>query len=174
MVSGTCIVIPQWVRLGKLCHNPGVQGSVTVNMKADPQAIWELVSDVTRIGSYSPETFEAVWVDPATGPAVGARFRGHVKRNGRGPIYWTTCEVTECEPGRVFAFHVLTGDRPTNTWKYELAATGSGTDVTESFQLAPLPLLRLYWALAGWTRGKTNRRGMQQTLERIKAQIEAA
>ena len=145
-----------------------------MNMKAEPQAIWDLVSDVTKIGSYSPETFEGVWVEPATGPEVGARFRGHVKRNGRGPIYWTTCEVTECEPGKVFAFQVLTGDRPTNTWKYELTPTGDGTDVTESFELAPLRSLQLYWALFGWTRGKTNERGMRQTLERVKAQIEAA
>ena len=34
------------------------------------------MSDVTKIGSYSPETFEAQWLDGATGPAVGARFRG--------------------------------------------------------------------------------------------------
>ena len=58
--------------------------SVTVHMAAPPERVWELVSDVTRIGSYSPETFEAEWLDGATGPAVGAKFRGHVKRNGRG------------------------------------------------------------------------------------------
>ena len=31
-----------------------------------------MVSDVTRIGEFSPETFEAEWLDGATGPAVGA------------------------------------------------------------------------------------------------------
>jgi len=141
-------------------------------MKADPERIWELVSDVTRIGAYSPETFEAEWVAPATGPAVGARFRGHVKRNGRGPVYWTTCEVTESDPGRVFAFHVLTNGRPTNTWKYELKPGDGVTEVTESFQLAPVLLLRVYWALAGWARGQTNEQGMRRTLDRIKAQVE--
>ena len=59
--------------------------SVTIHMKASPQQVWDLVSDVTRIGRYSPETFEAEWVDGATGPATGAKFRGHVKRNGKGP-----------------------------------------------------------------------------------------
>ena len=157
------------------CYLPGVHGSVTVSMNADPETIWSLLSDVTRIGSFSPETFEAEWIEGATGPAVGARFRGHVKRNGIGPIYWTTCEVTESEPGRVFAFHVLTGRRPTNTWKYELAPTPDGTtDVTESFQLAPVLPLRIYWTLAGWARGRTNERGMRQTLERVKAQVEPA
>ncbi len=75
--------------------------SVTIHMKASPQQVWDLVSDVTRIGRYSPETFEAEWVDGATGPATGAKFRGHVNRNGRNIMrYWTTCTVRECEPGQ--------------------------------------------------------------------------
>jgi hypothetical protein len=44
--------------------------------------------------------------------------------------------------------------------------------VTESFQLADQIWLNLYWTLFGWTRGKTNRNGMQTTLERIKAEVE--
>jgi uncharacterized protein YndB with AHSA1/START domain len=149
-----------------------MQDSVTVHIDAPADRIWELVSDVTRIGSYSPETFEAKWVDGATGPAVGAKFRGHVKRNGRGPIYWTTCTVRECEPGRVFSFGVGSSDKPLNVWSYSLAPAGDGTDVTESFHLAHTAPLRLYWSLFGWSRGKTNREGMRTTLERIKAEVE--
>ena len=148
--------------------------AVTVHIDASPEPIWALVSDVTKIGRYSPETFEAEWLDGATGPAVGARFRGHVKRNGKGPIYWTTCTVTACEPGREFAFGVGASDKPMNVWRYELQPAGDGTDVTESFTLSPTPPLRLYWALFGWTRGRTNRDGMRRTLERIKAEVEAA
>ena len=87
--------------------------AVTVHMAAPPEQIWELVSDVTRIGEYSPETFGAEWLDGTTGPAVGARFRGHVKRNGKGPTYWTTCTVLVSEPGNEFAFGVGPGpDQP--------------------------------------------------------------
>jgi hypothetical protein len=150
-----------------------MNGSVTVHMNASPAAVWDLVSDVTRIGEFSPETFEAEWLDGATGPAVGATFRGHVKRNGRGPTYWTTCRVVECEPGAVFGFAVINRGKPVNTWTYRLAATDGGTDVTESFQLAPALLLKIYWALIGWSRGKTNERGMRTTLEQIKAVVEA-
>ena len=39
--------------------------SVTVRMAAPPEKVWALVSDVTRIGRYSPETFEAQWLDGA-------------------------------------------------------------------------------------------------------------
>jgi hypothetical protein len=80
--------------------------------------------------------------------------------------------VTTCVPGSVFGFDVLTGDRPTNTWTYRIEPAGDGSDVTESFQLADNVLLKVYWALLGWTRGKTNRSGMQATLEAIKAEVE--
>jgi len=149
-----------------------MRDSVTVHMAAPPDKVWDLVSDVTKIGRYSPETFEAEWLDGATGPAVGAKFRGHVKRNGRGPVYWTKCEVTACEPGRKFAFGVLTGGRVLNVWSYTLDPAGDGTDVTESFELTPVLPIRIYWALLGWARGKTNRNGMRTTLERIKAEVE--
>jgi hypothetical protein len=141
-------------------------------MAASPEQIWALVSDVTRIGRYSPETFEAEWVDGATGPAVGARFRGHVKRNQKGPTYWTTCTVTVSVPNQEFAFGVGPPDKPLNVWRYALKPVDGGTDVTESFALADTPMLRLYWALLGWARGKTNRNGMKATLERIKAEVE--
>ena len=48
-----------------------MQDAVTVHIDAPPEAVWDLVSDVTKIGRYSPETFEAEWLDGATGPAVG-------------------------------------------------------------------------------------------------------
>ena len=151
-----------------------MRDAVTVHVDAPPEAVWALVSDVTAIGRFSPETFEAQWLDGATGPALGARFKGHVKRNGRGPVYWTTCEVVACEPGREFGFAVLTGGRALNTWRYRLAPAGDGTDVTESFELADTPALRLYWRLLGWARGRTNREGMRATLERVKAEVEGA
>ena len=146
--------------------------SVTVHIEAPPEKVWDLVSDVTKIGRYSPETFEAEWLDGADGPAVGARFRGHVKRNGKGPIYWVTCTVMESVPGREFAFGTGNPEKPMNVWRYQLEPSGTGTDVTESFRLADILFFRIYWALLGWARGRTNRNGMRTTLERIKAEVE--
>jgi len=142
-------------------------------MAAPPDRVWQLISDVTQIGRYSPETFEAEWIDGTTGPAVGARFRGHVRRNGRGPVYWTKCTVTASDPGRAFAFDVGVGDRAVNTWRYQLEPAGDGTDVTESFQLADTLPTRLYWKIAGRARNRTNVNGMRATLERIKAEVES-
>ena len=151
-----------------------MRGSVTVNMAAPADLVWDLVSDVTRVGEFSPETFEAQWLGGASGPAAGARFRGHVRRNGRGPVYWTTCTVTTCDPGREFAFTVAgPGGKTVNTWRYQLEPAAGGTDVTESFELPATLLARLYWRVAGSARGRTSINGMRVTLEKMKAAIEA-
>jgi Polyketide cyclase / dehydrase and lipid transport len=143
-------------------------------MAAPADQVWDLVSDITRIGEFSPETFEAQWLGGASGPAAGARFRGHVRRNGRGPVYWTVCTVTACDPGREFGFTVG-GPRGStvNSWRYQLQPTGGGTDVTESFELPDTLPTRLYWRVAGSARGRTNENGMRATLERIKAVVES-
>src|SRR6202012_4143602 len=117
-----------------------IPGSVTVRMAAPVREVWELVSDVTRVGEFSPETFEAQWLGGANGPRIGARFRGHVRRNGRGPVYWTVCTVSACEPEGEFAFDVGgPGGGAIFTWRHGLEPVTSapgGTDVTESFELA--------------------------------------
>ena len=61
-----------------------------------------------------------------------------------------------------------------NTWRYQLEPRAAGTDVTESFELADKPVMRLYWMIAGFARGRTNLDGMRITLERIKAVTESA
>ena len=151
-----------------------MEGSVTVHMAAPPMKIWDLVADVRNTGRFSPEVFEAEWLEGATGPAVGARFRGHVKRNEIGPVYWTTCRVSACEPGREFAFDVMMGDDPVNHWHYEFAPSGDGTAVTESFRLKMSPVLRVYTATLGPLRRRRNIRDMRKTLERIKDVAETA
>ncbi len=75
-----------------------MQGSATVSMSAPADKIWNLIADVRNTGRFSPEVFEAEWLDGATGPALGARFRGRLKRNEIGPVYWTTCRVTPASP----------------------------------------------------------------------------
>jgi hypothetical protein len=151
-----------------------MQAAVTLHIDAEPTKVWELVSDITKMGEYSPEVFEAEWLDGATGPAVGAKYRGHVKRNEKGPTYWTTCKVTECVPGEVFEFAVMFGDRAANTWRYEFKSAGGGTDVTESFHLADNLFTKIWRPLGGFLRERRNERDMLRTLERVKAVAEAA
>lgn len=148
-------------------------GEVTLRIDAPPSEVWALVTDVTRIGEFSPETFEARWTRGATGPEVGARFKGHVKRNGVGPTYWTLCTVTVCEPERHFEFSVGSDQVNINNWGYRLTAVDGGTDVTEYYRLEANLGTRLYWLLLGRLRARTNERGMRQTLERMRAVLES-
>jgi ligand-binding SRPBCC domain-containing protein len=151
-----------------------MQASVTVAMDAPAEKVWDLVADIRNTGKFSPETFEAEWLDGATGPALGATFRGHVKRNEIGPIYWTTCRVTACEPGSEFGFEVLVGNRPVNNWHYRFTPSGGGTEVTESFRMTEGLMTTLFGLFGGQLRKRRNIRDMRKTLERIKAAVEAA
>ncbi len=152
-----------------------MQGSVTVRIAAPPERVWALVTDVTITGRFSPETFDAEWLDGATGPGVGVRFRGHVRRNGRRwLVYWSSCTITTCEPSRDFAFQVdLVGGAKAVEWRYHLEPSEGGTDVTESFRLLDWFGSRLYTTFGERARTRTNLRNMQITLERIKAVAEA-
>lgn len=150
-----------------------MKGSVTVHIDAAPQDVWALVSDITNTGRFSPETIDAEWLGGASEPGVGVKFRGKVLRNGRPPAYWTVCRISECVPGEVFAFDVLgPGERVINSWRYDFEPEGGGTSATESFELASNPVTKVYWALLGKLRGRTNERGMRETLERVKEAAE--
>ena len=146
---------------------------VSLHMAVPPETVWALVSDVTRIGEFSPETFEARWRHGSTGPEVGAKFKGHVKRNGVGPTYWSPCRVTTCVPNEVFEFSVGLDEMTLNNWGYRLEPDGLGTRVTEYFRIEPSMPMRLYWTVLGPLRGRTNERGMRTTLERMKAVVES-
>jgi hypothetical protein len=150
-----------------------MDAAVTVSIAAPAQQIWDLVADVRNTGKFSPEVMGAEWLDGATGPALGAKFRGHVKRNEIGPVYWTTCRVTACEPGREFGFAVLLGERPVNNWHYRFAPVDGGTDVTESFRMSEGLFTTMFGLFGGQLRRRRNIRDMRKTLEGIKAVVEA-
>ena len=152
---------------------PSFGDEVSVWMDAPPSVVWDLVSDVTRIGEFSPETFEAKWTRGSTGPEEGAWFKGHVKRNGVGPTYWSLCRVTRCEVEEVFEFAVGTEEMNVNNWGYRLEPKDGGTLVTEYFRLASNLPTRVYWLLLGPLRRRTNQKGMRTTLERMKAVLES-
>jgi hypothetical protein len=133
-----------------------------------------MVSDVTRIGEFSPEAVSCEWIDGATGPAVGARFKGH---NKRGRTKWSTsCEVTACVRAKEFAF-VTHPDKPETLWRYQFSPAAGGTEVIETFELLR-PLGKASRLLTRVTTGVKDREAdmvdsMRQTLERLRVAAEA-
>jgi uncharacterized protein YndB with AHSA1/START domain len=109
----------------------GEQVSVSRDIAAPAERVWALISDVTRMGEWSPETVGATWLGRAVGPAPGARFRG---RNRNGRRTWTTvATVLEAEPGRSFAFRVKAGPFDVADWAYRIEPTAAGCRVTETW-----------------------------------------
>ena len=150
--------------------------SVSVEIEASPEAVYGLVSDITRMGEWSPECRRCRWTHGATGPAVGARFRARNKGR-RGPSWFTTPTVTVADPGREFAFNRSGPGIGSYTWRYVFEPTAHGTRLTESYDVErPLPQL-MTWLTAKWVgsddRDRDLHEGMQVTLDRIKAAAES-
>jgi uncharacterized protein YndB with AHSA1/START domain len=150
-----------------------VTRQVSVDVDASPEQVFDLVSDVTRMGEWSPESTGGQWRSGTPG-AVGATFRGN---NRRGRASWsTTCQVVASERGRVFAFAVGTADTPSTRWRYELVPLADGrTRVAESFEL-PRPMSSAARLLTRLTLGVRDREadledGMRTTLERLAAAV---
>lgn len=103
--------------------------SVVVN--ADADALYALVSDVTRMGEWSPQC-RACWWDEGGGPTVGTYFTG---RNDDGKRTWETrSRVVAADPGREFAWVVNDG---WVRWGFTLEQAGAGTRLTEHWSFEP-------------------------------------
>jgi hypothetical protein len=103
--------------------------SVVVDVDAD--RLYALVSDVTRIGEFSPQC-RACWWDEGGGPTVGAYFTG---RNETPERTWETrSRVVAAEPGREFAWVVNDG---WVRWGFHIEPADDGTRLTESWAFQP-------------------------------------
>lgn len=108
---------------------PTYAESVIVN--AAPSHVYDIVSDVTRTGEWSP-ICKQCWWDDGDGPRVGAWFTG---RNETPRRTWETrSQVIVAEPGREFAFLVGKGYV---RWGFTLAARDGMTELTESWEFRP-------------------------------------
>jgi uncharacterized protein YndB with AHSA1/START domain len=149
-----------------------VKGSATTVIDRPLPDVFQAVTDITRMGEWSPECVAGRWVEPAKGPATGAKFEGDNLAKA-GPItlkkWTTTSEVTEYTPNEVFEF-VAEGY---TTWRYEFEDRDGATSVTESFSHDPYEGVQrfVYGTLA--QRPKSMVKGMQETLDRIKDALES-
>ncbi len=145
-----------------------------MEVAATPSALYAMVSDVTRMGEWSPENVGCAWVGGATGPAVGARFKG---KNQIGGHKWSTVnEVVEAEPGKAFAFRTSSMGLKVAEWRYRFdgdEAAGTCT-VTESWTDQRGAIITFGGRLATGVadRDAHNRDGMAQTLAALKAAAE--
>lgn len=146
---------------------------VSLRIDAPTDRIYAIVTDIAQMGRLSPECTGGKWLGGATGPTVGAVFKG---TNKRGPARWSTKnKVIEADPGRAFSFQT---QQSGTQWTYRLEPDGDGTVVTESraaFKDRPRVGKLFTKAFLGGEDGHSDelREGMRATLERLKAVAEA-
>jgi uncharacterized protein YndB with AHSA1/START domain len=144
------------------------------SIAATPEAAWELIADITRMGDWSPETTRAEWAGGSTGPAVGAHFKG---TNQMGSKKWRSeCVVTACVPGRQFAFDVKAGPFKVAGWAYQFAPAESGCLVTELWEDRRGAFMTWISPVVTGTkdRARRNQETMTVTLQRLAAALETA
>ncbi|MFD6893623.1 SRPBCC family protein [Rhodococcus sp. NPDC060086] len=100
----------------------------SVVVRATPEEVYAIVSDVTRTGEWSPVCAECWW-DSDQGPEVGAFFTG---RNVTPDRTWETrSEVVVATPGTEFAWSVGPG---VVRWSYLMEPVDAGTKLTETWE----------------------------------------
>jgi hypothetical protein len=136
-----------------------------------PEVLYDLVSDVTRMGEWSPVCTGGWWDDDTRG--AGAWFTG---RNEVPERTWETrSQVIVADPGQEFAF-VVGGDR--TRWGYSFSAVDGGTRITESWEILPSGEANFRERFGAETeaeiakRADTARNGIHETLAAIKKAAE--
>ncbi|MFC7673047.1 SRPBCC family protein [Mycolicibacterium sp. GCM10028919] len=119
--------------------------SDSVLIERTPGEVYAMVSDVTRMGEWSPICKACWWDDPAAGATAGAWFTGRNEtpegRNGAtGEVVpartWETrSQVVVAEPDREFAWQVNDG---WVRWGFRLEPAGeNGTRLTQHWRFLP-------------------------------------
>jgi len=148
--------------------------SVSLEINADADALYAMVSDLPRIGEWSPECERVDWEGDVTVPVENTTFVGHnAVGPGRRIRYSRHGRVLAADPGREFAFITDEGGRESTAWRYRFEPLAPGrTRVTESYEVRWIPT----WARildVPTNRHKQLLEGMGTTLERLKAAAEA-
>ena len=105
--------------------------SASITVAASPDAVYDLVSDVTRTGEWSP-ICAACWWDEGASGQVGDRFTG---RNVTPTRTWETrSQVVVADRPREFAFEV---GASYVRWAFTMTPVDGGTELTEWWEFLP-------------------------------------
>jgi hypothetical protein len=148
--------------------------SDSIVIARSPEDLYDMVSDVTRMGEWSP-ICAACWWDEGGGPRAGAWFTG---RNETAERTWETRSLVEvADRGREFTFAVF-GSRV--RWSYTFEPAGDGTRLTESWDFLPDGIASFHERYGADADAQIAERteaaikGIPVTLAAIKAAAEAA
>ena len=136
---------------------------------ASAEALWQIISDVTRVGEWSHECRGARLLGGARSASPGVRFRG---RNRSGVFRWSrSCVFAAVEPPRTLVWRTggLWGRVDSTQWRIDLEPVAGGTRIVQTYQVLRVApgLDRVYWRLIKAHRDR--RRALADDLERLAA-----
>jgi hypothetical protein len=103
---------------------------------APPVVVWSLICDIALPARFSSEFQGGAWLDGATGPALGAQFRGRNHHPARGD-WETVSTICDFEPERVLGWAVGDPGLPAARWRFTLEPDGARTRLTQWMQIGP-------------------------------------
>ncbi|MBJ7289299.1 SRPBCC family protein [Williamsia sp.] len=143
----------------------------STDIKASPEKVWSIVSDLARMGEWSPQCRKIIVRGGSVGP--GTRT---ININKRGLLVWpTTAKVVTFEPNREIAYRI-TENR--TVWGFEITPSADGVTLTERRVAAGGKTTAISAFLIDKTMGGTDNfdveleEGVKETLAKIKAAAE--
>jgi len=115
---------------------------VDILIDAPPEAVWDLVSDISLPARFSSEFLGARWAaeEPReAAPATGVCFVGRNEHPAIG-TWETRCTLTDYEVSKVFGYEVESMDGPgvsSAAWRFTLTREGGGTRLTQWMRMGP-------------------------------------
>jgi len=124
-------------------------GTASAHASAPPEAVWQVLTDVTRVGEWSHECHTATWTDGSTHAAVGAQFRGS---NRAGSARWSRpCTIYLCNAPSEFGYRTQGGRlmRDSTEWYFALEPEDGGTCIIQRYRIRSLAMWadRLGWLI---------------------------
>jgi len=147
----------------------------SIDIGAPPERLYDMVSDLSRMGEWSPENQGGKWVGGATGAVEGARFKA---RNRRGWRRWSSvATIVTANPPKDVAWESSAFGMKIAFWRYRFEPNGSGgTTVTESTEDRRGRTMHFLGRAATGVadRQTENKKNMRATLEQLKKAAEAS
>jgi Polyketide cyclase / dehydrase and lipid transport len=144
--------------------------SDSIDIECSPEVAFSVVTDLPEMERLSPENTGGQWIGGATGPAVGAKFKGSNTR--AGDSWSTTVKVVTYDPPRRFAFNVTYKVFNIARWEYSIEPAPGGCRVTETWTDRRNALVRKQGDADGFVRAEFTKDSIRTTLERLKSLCE--
>ncbi|AFA71924.1 putative polyketide cyclase/dehydrase [Gordonia polyisoprenivorans VH2] len=142
----------------------------SIDIDATPEQVWEVISDLKRMGEWSPQCVKMIVRGPV---GLGTKT---INVNRRGPLVWpTTSKIVRFSPNQELGFRVAENR---TVWSYTITPKASGVTVTERREVPGGTTSTVSSVLVDKLMGGTEnfeaelKLGMAETLGKIKRAVE--